>query len=199
MDFLEGFLLGPIWSDTEYETRHHVGFYWLVGWATLAVFAFLAIYPEKAPGWLNMPDYLPFVLFFLLALLSPFASRYYYRLNLLVKIGILLLQILKFGFGFIAFLQFWRARFVIDLAAVPQSAMDYVNKTIASSSNYFASLGEGTGMLVGIVSGGLLVVLTFAGGLLLATVLPAIYLLVMQLIQRGIDLLARATVIRSLD
>ena len=27
MDYLEGFLLGPVWSDTEYETRSHKVFF----------------------------------------------------------------------------------------------------------------------------------------------------------------------------
>ena len=89
MDFLEGFLMGPVWSDTEYETRRHVGFFWLVGWLFLAIFAFLLLYPEKAPVWLSMPGYLPYVMFFVLALASPFACRYYYRMNVFVKVAIL--------------------------------------------------------------------------------------------------------------
>jgi len=199
MDFLEGFLMGPIWSDTEYETRRHTGFYWLIGWLAIAAFAWLVIFPAKRPGFLNMPGFLPVLLFFLLSLGSPFACRYYYRLNIMLKLGILLLQIVKFGFAFVALFQFWLPRIQLDLATLPATLLDYVNKTVARTSDFFATLGSGLGMMMGIISGGLIIVLTFAGGLLAATLIPALYLVIAKLIQRGIDLLARTTVIKELD
>lgn len=199
MDFLEGFLMGPVWSDTEYETRRHVGFFWLVGWLFLAVFAFFLVYPDKRPGWMGMPAFLPYVLFFLLSILTPLACRYYYRLNLGLKIVILICLAAKFGFGFLAFLQYWQSRISIDFSTMPQNALTYINDVIARSTDYFSGLGSGTSMLVGIIAGGLVIVLTFAGGLLAATVLPAIYLIVMKLIQRGIDMLARSVIFKQID
>jgi hypothetical protein len=199
MDFLEGFLMGPVWSDTEYETRRHIGFYWLVGWLFLAVFAFFLLFPEKQPGWLSMPGFLPWLLFFAMALLTPLACRYYYRLNIVLKIVILILLAAKFILAFIAFLQIWQSVISIDLATLPQTLLEYINDVIAKATKYFASLGEGTSMLVGIISGGLLIVLTFAGGLLAATVIPALYLVVLKLAQRGIDLLARVAVFKEID
>lgn len=199
MDFLEGFLMGPVWSDTEYETRRHIGFFWLIGWLFLAAFAFFLVYPDKAPAWLGMPTYLPYIFFFLLALLTPLACRFYYRLNIALKIPILMLLALKFVFGFLAFLQFWQSRITVDLSTLPQNALEYINTVIARSTDYFSGLGDGTSMLVGIIAGGLLIVLTFAGGLLVATVLPSLYLILMKMIQRGIDLLARATLFREID
>ncbi|HAL74163.1 MAG TPA: hypothetical protein DCM45_03600 [Clostridiales bacterium] len=199
MDFLEGFLMGPVWSDTEYETRRHIGFFWLIGWLFLTVFAYFLIYPEKAPAWLAMPTYLPYIFFFFLAFLTPMICRYYYRLNIALKIPILLLLALKFVFGFLAFLHFWQSRITVDLSTLPQNALEYINTVIARSTDYFSGLGDGTSMLVGIIAGGLLIVLTFAGGLLASTVLPALYLVLMKIIQRGIDLLARATLFREID
>lgn len=199
MDFLEGFLMGPVWSDTEYETRRHIGFFWLIGWLFLAVFAYFLLYPDKMPGLVKMPAYLPYVLFFILALLSPLACRYYYRLNIILKVVILALLAGKYAFGFLAFLQFWQSRITVDLSTLPQTSLEYINSVIAKSTEYFSGLGDGTSMLVGIIAGGLLIVLTFAGGLLAATLLPALYLLLMKLIQRGIDMLSRAMLFREID
>jgi len=199
MDFLEGFLMGPVWSDTEYETRRHIGFFWLIGWLFLAVFAYFLLYPDKAPAWMSMPAYLPYILFFVMALLTPFACRYYYKLNIMLKVAILILLAAKFAFGFLAFLHFWQSRITVDLATMPQTMLEYINAVIARSTEYFSGLGDGTSMLVGIIAGGLLIVLTFAGGLLIATVLPALFLVLMKIIQRGIDMLARATIFREID
>jgi hypothetical protein len=199
MDFLEGFLLGPIWSDTEYETRRHTGFYWLLGWLTLFLFIYFVFYPDAMPGFLGMPRYLPILLFAILAIVSPLACRYYYQLNIFLKIGILIFQIFKFGFAFIAFFQFWllqQAELNMDIHTLPQVVLDYINTTIAKTTDYFTNLGQGVGMLVGIVSGGLKIVLIFAGYLLAATLAPVLFLIILKTIQRGIDLLARATIFR---
>lgn len=103
MDFLEGFLMGPVWSDTEYETRRHTGFFWFIGWLFLALFAFSIVYPERLPTWLDMPAFLPYVGFFILALATPIGCRYYYQLNIAAKLGILALLVVKFSLGFVAF------------------------------------------------------------------------------------------------
>jgi len=199
MDFLEGFLLGPIWSDTEYETRNHTGFYWLIGWLTCAVFIWMLVFPDKIPEWLNLPQSLPILLAALIALISPFASRYYYRMNILVKFLILLIQLLKFCLAFLGLFQYLLPKIKLDLAALPQDILEFINKTIAKTTDYFGELGEGLGMLLGIISGGLLIVLVFAGGLLAASLVPVLYLALLKLIQRCIDMLARLALIREVE
>jgi hypothetical protein len=196
MDFLEGFLLGPVWSDTEYETRRHTGFYWFIGWLSFFALAYLVIKPDARPSWFGMPRYLPILLFSFFILISPLACRYYYQSNILLKIVILAFQILKFGFAFLAFFQYFLPKFSLNMDELPQTLLDYVNQTIEKTTGYFVNLGQGIGMLVGIVSGGLLIVLTFAGYLLVATLAPVVYLIVLKTIQRGIDLLARATIFK---
>jgi hypothetical protein len=199
MDFLEGFLLGPVWSDTEYETRRHTGFYWFIGWLCCFVFAYLVITPDAAPNWLGMPRFLPVLLFAVFVMISPLACRYYYKLNILLKWVILAFQALKFGFAYLAFFQYLLPKFSLNLDELPQDLLEYINRTIEKSTDYFTNLGQGIGMLVGIVSGGLMIVLTFAGYLLAATLAPTVYLVILKTIQRGVDLLARATLFRYDD
>ncbi len=60
-------------------------------------------------------------------------------------------------------------------------------------------MGQAVGMMVGIIAGGLQVVLTFVGILLAATLVPALYLVLLQLLQRGVDYLMHRTLLRNLD
>lgn len=192
MDFLEGFLLGPVWSDTEYETRRHIGFFWLIGWLNFAVFLLFAIFPDKTPGLFKLPLFVPILLFFILALLSPLVCRYYYKLNIFLKLVVLLATAAKYCLGFVALIEYANSLIVIDLATAPQMLMDYINKSIASTSEYFSTLGEGAvSMIIGLIAGGLLIVLTFAGIILLGSLIPALLLVIMKLFQRGVDLLVR--------
>lgn len=108
-----------------------------------------------------------------------------------------MLLAVKFLLGFVAFWQILQVRIQIDTTTAPQDILEYINRTIASSTEYFSGLGEGLGLVVGIIAGGFLIVAVFAGSLLLMTAAPAIYIAVMQLIQRGIDHLARYTLLRD--
>lgn len=199
MDFLEGFLLGPIWSDTEYETRRHTGFYWLIGWLAFAGYIVLLLEPSVAAGWIGLPRYVPIVYFVLLTLASPFACRYYYRLNPILKVLILLIQISKLAAALLALYQFVLPKYTLEPDTLPQTILEYVNQTIAKATDSLESLGHGVGMLAGIITGGMLVVLTFVGILLFATLVPAIYLAVLKLLQRGIDLLTNRFLLHNLD
>jgi hypothetical protein len=60
-------------------------------------------------------------------------------------------------------------------------------------------MGQAVGMLVGILVGGLQVVFTFVGILLLASIVPALYLAFLQLVQRLVDYVAHHTLLRDLD
>ena len=60
-------------------------------------------------------------------------------------------------------------------------------------------MGQAVGMMVGILAGGLQVVLTFAGVLIAATLAPALFLFLIQLLQRGIDLIVHRTVLHNVD
>lgn len=199
MDFLEGFLLGPIWSDTEYETRRHTGFYWLIGWLALACYSYMQINRTFLQQWILLPSWAPVLLVFLLLLLSPFACRYYYRVNLLVKLLILAVQVIKFLLAFLAFFQRLLPLYSFELDQLPQLLLDYVNKTVTQATETFTAMGQAVGMMVGIIAGGLQVVLTFAGILLAATLAPAMFLYAIQLLQRGVDLLVHRTLLQNID
>jgi hypothetical protein len=199
VDFLEGFLLGPIWSDTEYETRRHTTLYWLIGWLACAGYVWLQLKPAVMQPWLDLPPLVPILSFCFLLIALPFASRYYYRLNFFLKLVILLLQLGKLAAAFLAFYQKVLPYYTINLDTLPQDMLDYVNQTIAKATETFATMGKAVGMMVGLAAGGLQVVLTLVGILLAASIIPALYLTLIQLLQRGVDYLAHRTLLRNLD
>ncbi len=187
MDFLEGFLLGPVWSDTEYETRRHTGFFWLIGWITAAVFFWLLLYPERYSQWLFVNLTSAIVLTVILFIATPFMSRFYYKVHFLLKIPMLFIQIAKFVLLLKISLHIGLARYQINRAEFPQQLLEHVNQTIENSTVYFETLGRGIGMLLGIIAGGLIIVSTIIGIVLLATLLPVIALLVFKTLQRLLD------------
>ena len=199
MDFLEGFLLGPIWSDTEYETRRHTGFYWLIGWLSFLGYIWLQFDPPAARPWLALPRWAPMIAFVFLLLAAPFANRYYYRLNFVIKLPVLALQMFKIAAAFLALYQWVLPFYSLDVDLLPQDLLDYINQTISPSTETFANMGQAIGMMFGIIAGGLQVVLTFIGILLVATIAPAIFLALIQLLQRGVDYLAHHTLLRNID
>lgn len=199
MDFLEGFLLGPLWSDTEYENRKHTGFFWFIGLATCALLGFLFLYPEKAPILLETNLTGLIALFVLLTLISPLISHVYYRMILPVRLAILLLQSLKFFSGMLVLVRLALPRIGIDTDTLAQDALDLINKIIGTSTDYFTKLAQGTGMLVGIVLGGLGVVMALASVIVISLVVPILWLALLRIIQRGIDMLAIHTIIRDYE
>ena len=77
--------------------------------------------------------------------------------------------------------------------------LEYINQTIAMSTETFTSMGQAMGMMGGVIAGGLQVVLTFVGILLVATIAPALFLVLLQLLQRGVDNLTHHTLLRNID
>ena len=199
MDFLEGFLLGPIWSDTEYETRRHTGFYWLIGWLACFLYIWLQLPPGPLQPWRELARWATVAVFAFLLIASPFACRYYYRLNFLIKPIVLGLQLVKLAAAFLALFQYVLPLYTIQVDLLPEQLLEYVNQTIAHATETFAAMGQAVGMMVGIIAGGLQVVLTFVGILLAATLVPALFLVMLQLLQRGVDYLMHRTLLRNLD
>ncbi len=199
MDFLEGFLMGPIWSDTEYETRRHIGFHLFLGFMLSSLLIWFAIKPEQAGRWLDWPLPLLIIVVILMVLVTPFICSIYYRLHVLLKLLVLAFLVFKFVIALVAAYQLILPHVNLDLIIVPDRLMTYVNDTIAKATAYYAEMSKATGMLLGIVTGGLLLVLRV--GLLVVAMLlaPVLLLQALKLVQRAIDWLVARYVLRNFD
>ncbi len=199
MDFLEGFLLGPLWSDTEFETRKHRGFYWAFGLAITLLLLYLVLFPDKSPLLLGFSMTSLVVIFVILAIASPFISHIYYKMILPVRLGILFLQVLKFAAGMLFLVRQVLTRIHFDSSTVGQDSLDLINTIIGATTDYFTEMAQGTGMIFGIVVGGLGVVLAIIIVVLLALVIPVIWLFLLRFIQSAVDQLAVHTVIKDIN
>lgn len=199
MDFLEGLLIGPIWSDTEYETRRHTGFYWLIGWLICLLFAYLALFSEVADKWFIMPSIAVILIIIILFLAAPFINRYYYQLNLALRLPILVVHVAKYAAIFYVLLQKYLPRVNLDMDKLPQDGLDFVNQTIARATEFFQSWGQGTGMLLGIAAGGIIIVLLCLLAIVAATVTPALIFALSRQIQHLLDFAVQRLIFRELD
>lgn len=96
MDYLEGALLGSLWSDTDFEnTRHRGAALWLsvVFWLLGGWFVTRA---NKGSVFYSQP-LLWAILLFVLILVSPLLSYIYYDVGVPARLGILLIQTVKYG------------------------------------------------------------------------------------------------------
>jgi hypothetical protein len=199
MDFLEGFLMGPLWSDTEYETRRHVGFHIFLGFLLSSAFVWFVIYPAQADHWLFVPVPIVIVLAVFLILATPFLCRIYYRFNFLIKFVILALLISKLILIYMAVFKLLLPTITLNLVTLPADLMLYVNDTIAEATGFFDQLGKATGMLLGIITGGILLVIRVA--LLLAglIIIPILILIAITIVQRLVDLLVQKIILREAE
>lgn len=47
MDYLEGFLIGPVWTDTDYETKRHTMIHVLLAFLVAVWYIFLQVFPAN--------------------------------------------------------------------------------------------------------------------------------------------------------
>lgn len=190
MDFFEGFLLGPIWSDTEYEARRHVGFYWFIGWIALLGYLFLLSRPGFMQPLLKVSPLIWLLVYVVMMVGLSFTGRYYYRLPVPLRILVLVLHLIKIGALYLMVYELILGQFAPELEALPPMLLEYVNATITRYTELFSrsSAGREAGMLVGLSVGGLLAVLAVVGTLIAASLIGTAVIGIAKLAQYLVDL-----------
>ncbi len=149
-DYLEGCLLGPLWSDTDYETRRHHGmrgFYALVFWLVFLVLLYLSN-RSSLPEFLKRSNVYSTV-FAGLLLLSPFLNFIYYKLLSPFRALILGVQ----GLKLLSFLCWFYALTVpnikLNLSEFYTSGLLFFDATLGQViDSYAQSFGE-IGLFIG--------------------------------------------------
>ena len=190
MDFLEGYLLGPQWSDTEYETRHHAGFHLLVGLVIALVFGFFLLNPNDAARWI-WPWHVPALLLLALLLLNPLLCRHYYRHNHVVRFLILLLVVCKYALAVLLLYAIALPLVRIDISQLSANLMVQANESIAAMTDQFHALNNASAMIFGILFGSLLFLLRTSLVLAVCVLVPTLFLFAIRLIQRILDWVIR--------
>ncbi len=190
MDFLEGYLLGPQWSDTEYETHRHAGFHMLVGLVAAGAFGFLILSPDHAARWI-WPWPVPVLLLLALLLSNPLLCRHYYRHNRLVRMLILVVIALKYALAILVLFAVAMPLVRIDTSHLAQSLLAQANESIADMTDRFHALNNASAMMFGIILGSLLVLLRTTLVIAACVLVPTLFLLAVRWIQRLLDFVIR--------
>ncbi|MDI9468857.1 MAG: hypothetical protein QM296_01480 [Bacillota bacterium] len=184
MDYLEGALLGRIWSDTDYENRRHAGVWlWSSFFFWLATAAFvLRMNREGTMPWPGDSSFWSALTIFLILVL-PLLSRLYYRLPLLARFPVLLLHALKYG---TALLALW-SRFLPSTRLDTENLLPAVIQFLDDTAGSFIERNTEMNQVIGLIASSLLLVLlgigVFLGALLILTCLPILYLKLVTLFQ----------------
>lgn len=194
---MEGLFLGSLWSDTDYENRRHVSLFILYGMLVCGC-VMLSYFTGQLSGLLGEQRILKLSLFLVLSLISPFISFRYYRYPMWVKIPILLAEALKYFVMTILFTTWVMPFMTVSASDLQLSVMDFLNKTLETSTKMFAQSAGTFSTVLGVITGGIYVVFLFAVILLLAVMIPGTVFLIVKLMQYGYDKLISKFIIGNL-
>ncbi len=186
MDYLEGFLLGVQWSDTDFENRRHVSS--LALYSVLVNAVILLNYFTGNFSNLIQGDFtVKFVFYLILFFGCPFICFRYYRFPIWVKIMILLVQTVKQVLLTLLLVSWVRPMITLPSGEIKDTLIDYLNKTLAESTQQYEESAGTFATVLGVISGGVYVVFVFLVVIILALIIPALIFFLVRMIQLGYD------------
>ena len=195
MDYLEGLLLGKLWSDTDFENRKHLGLFVLYGLLTEAIVLLSYVTGKRYIGIGSFGTF-QLVLLRLLMAASPFICYRYYRMPLWGKILILLEKLFNSYLVLSFTVSKILPRITVDSGNVQSSVIDYLNSTLETYTAKYAGSSGSFSTVIGVLAGGLHVVLMVMLWAVILLALPGLIYLAYRLIQYCWDWLINNLIIK---
>ncbi len=190
MDYLEGALLGPVWSDTDYENRSHKGAALLISTAFWAGFVYhlLSFYADNLSPWLQTPS------IWLLAtlagvLVAPVLCYYYYNLPLPFRFVVLAFQAAKYVAAVLIIYSLIIPAISLNFDSLLPDLIEWMDSTVGTFVERNTEVYELFGLLVSgivLVLGGLIAFVLAVVAIVLS---PILYIQVVKYTQRLFDLM----------
>ena len=157
LDYLEGLLLGRLWSDTDFENRKHFGLFVIYGLLVDAIVLYLYI---SGKGLLNFGIVGPIhiAVFTLLFLANPFISFRYYRMPWWGKILVLAVKIYKSYLIVSYTVSLLLPRLSVQVDDLQDFLMTYLNGTLEKYTEKFQASAGSFSTVLGVLAGGVHVV-----------------------------------------
>lgn len=199
MDFLEGFLIGPVWSDTDYRSRRHLNAHTLLATLMAVGFVALTLFPERFDSLILLKWPTALFLLILLILLSPALSIVYRRLPYYARPLLLLVYAAKYILLFYILVHAFYPKLTFEKESLLELLYARVDDHIGRALERIAVSG---GILVtvgGVIAGGLWVI---AEGLALIAVLilvPLFSIAALKCLQYGYDRATKALLDKQLE
>lgn len=171
MDYLEGFLIGPVWSDTDYKSHRHFNAHLFLAFLMALAFAGVVFYPIRMNKWIFVAWPASFIILIALVLITPFLSSYYYRLPIYVRPFVLLLYAFKYVLLFYVLTHYFLPLATLDSKAIPMMLLERMDRHVNHMIDIIAETGGIFRTVLGIVAGTMWII---GEGLLLMIVVIAI-------------------------
>ncbi len=198
MDYLEGFLIGSIWSDTDYRSRRHFNAHIFLAAAMAAAFMVLVLFPERRDqliviGWPAVP-----ALLFLLIVLTPVLSIFYRRLPFFIRPLALLVYAFKYLLLFYVLVHYFLPQVTFEKESILTLIFARMDGHIETALDVIAESGGILMTVAGVVVGGLWVIgegLALIGILIL---IPLLAIIILKGLQYALDYMVRFLLDRQL-
>ncbi|MBQ0011257.1 MAG: hypothetical protein KBT07_00965 [Clostridiales bacterium] len=186
MDYLEGLLLGRLWSDTDFENRRHLSLFLLYG-----LFVDLLVIYNYLTGGLNgliTGSFLAkMIVFVVLFFLGPALCFSYYRMPIWGKIPVLAAQLVKYGSLTFLITAWARPKLSVSFGDLREFLISYLNQTLERFTEKYVDTAGTFATVLGVISGGVYVVVVFVLNLLAALLIPGIVYCVARFLQYWYD------------
>ena len=195
LDYLEGLLLGRLWSDTDFENRKHFGLFVIYGLLVDAIVLYLYI---SGKGLLNFGIIGPIhiAVFTLLFLANPFISFRYYRMPWWGKILVLAVKIYKSYLIVSYTVSLLLPRLSVQVDDLQDFLMTYLNGTLEKYTEKFQASAGSFSTVLGVLAGGVHVVGTVLLYALAAIIIPGLIYLAIRLVQYVWDWIVNTLIIK---
>ena len=195
LDYLEGLLLGRLWSDTDFENRKHFGLFVIYGLLVDAIVLYLYI---SGKGLLNFGIIGPIhiAVFTLLFLANPFISFRYYRMPWWGKILVLAVKIYKSYLIVSYTVSLLLPRLSVQVDDLMDFLMTYLNGTLEKYTEKFQASAGSFSTVLGVLAGGVHVVGTVLLYALAAIIIPGLIYLAIRLVQYVWDWVVNTLIIK---
>lgn len=195
LDYLEGLLLGRLWSDTDFENRKHFGLFVIYGLLVDAIVLYLYI---SGKGLLNFGIVGPIhiAVFTLLFLANPFISFRYYRMPWWGKILVLAVKIYKSYLIVSYTVSLLLPRLSVQVDDLQDFLMTYLNGTLEKYTEKFQASAGSFSTVLGVLAGGVHVVGTVLLYALAAIIIPGLIYLTIRIVQYVWDWVVNTLIIK---
>ena len=195
LDYLEGLLLGRLWSDTDYENRRHFGLFVLYGLFVDAIVLYIYILNKGLLGFGSIGP-IHIAVFVLLFLANPFICFRYYRMPLWGKLMILLVKIFKSYLIVSYTVSLLLPRLTVRVDDLQDFLISYLNSTLEKYTEKFQASAGSFSTVLGVLAGGVHVVGVVLLMALATIVIPSLIYLGVKLVQYVWDWVVNTLIIK---
>lgn len=195
MDYLEGLMLGKLWSDTDYENRKHFWLFVIYGLLCNCIVLYTYILGKRLLGFGNvgMPLFATFIVLFVA---SPFINFRYYRMPLWGKILVLAEKIFKSYLVLSYTVGLILPKLTVNVGDLQTVIVDYLNKTLETYTTKYAASSGSFATVTGVLAGGMHVMLVVLINIAVIMVIPGLIYIAFRVCQYVWDWLINTLILK---